>query len=536
MIPDPAGTRGRLAVALLAALTFLFLALILRGQNFHIMGDEYLYSFDAQFTPPSEATYPVWLYLKLFGAVGRAGEGFYQAARLLNAALFAASAYFIYATARHHAGPGLALLVAALAVLGPVNSLAAYFMPDATYFLMFWVVSWFVLTRSGLPALRYGAGAGALMALAALVKPHGLLLLLIFLGLQGLRWLLLRSMAEARHAAAVSAAAVAGFLLVRLGLGYAFAGPRGLGLIGGYAGINDMPMPGAARLLELVAILSGLHAATILVWAAPAVAVLAGLLFSLRRQPEKRADLVLYTVLCGFTLVAVSVLFTARIADTDGLRTHARYYDAALPLLAICAASRGLDAVGGRVPRILALLIAAAVAMLPAAFAGRTLHLVDNPEIAGLLRWGSAVPWIFGGMAALCCLAVALRPRLGARLYLGLLLPGLVLVSGSGAHALLRIRTTEIPMDTAARVTRDRLGADAARLSVAAELPVVMASRFAINRPGPGDVVLNGQGAVQAAQVPAASAWLLVVGPAAAPPGWSPVAGTPGEWSLLRRD
>jgi phosphoglycerol transferase len=105
------------------------------------------------------------------------GDAFLQCTRIGNAALLVGAVPFLYLTGRRYCSAPLAAALALLAVLAPFNSYTVYFMPEATYFFGFSVLSWAVLARHGQwPDLAVAALGGALLGALSLVKVHALFL------------------------------------------------------------------------------------------------------------------------------------------------------------------------------------------------------------------------------------------------------------------------------------------------------------------------------------------------------------------------
>ena len=132
------------AAGLLALCCAVFVWLLLRNQGLNpaIFSDEWYYSKMSRLQALGDAIVPSYLYLWLFRATNACGDGFLDCARIGNELFFVASAPFIYAVARRVASTPLALLVAAAALLTPFNIYTSFFMPEATYYFGFAVLSW----------------------------------------------------------------------------------------------------------------------------------------------------------------------------------------------------------------------------------------------------------------------------------------------------------------------------------------------------------------------------------------------------------
>ena len=121
---------------LLLSAFLLALFLIFRNAGLYstVFADEYLYSKLSRLLPLSDSTVPGYLYLKLYSITNYCGDGFLGCTKLINAALFALAIPFIYLTAKSIATSGASIVVTLLAVIGPINTYTAYFMPESFYF------------------------------------------------------------------------------------------------------------------------------------------------------------------------------------------------------------------------------------------------------------------------------------------------------------------------------------------------------------------------------------------------------------------
>lgn len=135
-----------------------------------IFADEWYYSKMARLMPLEDAIVPSYLYLWMFSASKACGDNFLDCVRIGNIVLYLGAAPFIYLVARTVAARPLAFAVATLAMLAPLNAYTAYFMPEATYFFGFSVLSWFVLTRTHLHFATHALVAGAMLGAMSLVK------------------------------------------------------------------------------------------------------------------------------------------------------------------------------------------------------------------------------------------------------------------------------------------------------------------------------------------------------------------------------
>ena len=230
---EHASARG--AVVLSLGMTAIFLFLLYRNFGLYptVMADEWAYSLYSRLLPFSRSPIPSYLFLWLFRQTNHGGNSYLECARLFNCLLFVGSAPFIYAVSRRVAQPLAAAWIALLALVGPVSTYTAYFMPEAMYFFGFWLLTWLVLVRRRNHTLFYGGVIGATLAGLLMVKVHAIFLL------PGVGTALIASIVRfggrnrfAKSALVLTSSVVVTAIAVRLLLGYLFAGTSGLHILG----------------------------------------------------------------------------------------------------------------------------------------------------------------------------------------------------------------------------------------------------------------------------------------------------------------
>jgi phosphoglycerol transferase len=108
-----------------------FVGLLLRNSGLYpSVMDEYPYSTMSRLMPLANASVPDYLYFVVYNFTNQCGDGFLSCARIMNVAAFVGAAPFIYLTARRVCTRGVATLVVILALVGPINTYTAYFMPE----------------------------------------------------------------------------------------------------------------------------------------------------------------------------------------------------------------------------------------------------------------------------------------------------------------------------------------------------------------------------------------------------------------------
>ena len=357
----------------------------------------------------------------------------------MNALFFVAAMPFIYSISRRVAGQGISIFVAFLAVMGPVNSYTAYFMPESLYFLCFWIFSWYLLRLDIdiLSRLSNWLILGIILGVTSLVKPHA-----IFLFPAIILYIIYIFLKQKTFFAGKCALSVifliASALTVKYAVGYAFAGTSGLTLFGtGYGSLmeygtsRDYSQLLTVSLFSLqghlmaIAILYGLPLALMLITAAQ------GIKSSV--ADDSLEKICAFSLLLLINLLCVTVLFTAAVAysytSETPSRLHVRYYSFMLPLLYIIAAGffkmkdvkfdHRLRYVFGTIIGVLAFY------GLIVNFAPYTQSFIDCPEI----YWQNTALWVIGGLLLLPLLLWIVAGHIGVRLYLLFSLPITIFVS-----------------------------------------------------------------------------------------------------------
>ena len=197
-----------------------------------IMGDELTYSTNARHLALADSTIPNYLFNIVFSTTNACGYGFYGCAKTINMFFLIGICAVIYLAARLFAGRGISFAVAMLTMLGPISSYVSYFTPDLMFYFATSLVIYFLLkTNEGSAWWRF-ALIGVGMGLVTLIKPHGLFMIppivlyALYLAYKANDRRILRALTN------VGSFLVATFA-VKLGLGFVFAGERGLVFFGG---------------------------------------------------------------------------------------------------------------------------------------------------------------------------------------------------------------------------------------------------------------------------------------------------------------
>ncbi|MDY0961335.1 hypothetical protein [Massilia sp. CFBP9026] len=538
------GKASAWRAAFFLALAAVALYVYLRNHGLYpaVFADEWSYSRMSRLAPLAEAMVPSYLYLWLFSASNACGAGFLECVRVGNLAFYLAALPFVHGLARRHTSQGYARLLTVLVAAAPLNAYTMYFMPEATYWFGFSVLSWIMLTRDNWSTLATALAGGLVLGLMSLVKVHALFLLpalclyLVYAGWQ------VDGAWTRGVTAALAASALA--IAVKLALGWMLAGEAGLGLLGSFYQDNVSSGSTTLRLdlVEpiLVSALGHLMALAVM-FGVPLAILLHGMSTGALRRQAPAGRLHAYTLLMLGAAAGMAVFYTATLADrgpAEGMRLHLRYYDFVFPLLwLVAAASIGAaPAATGPARRwrwalaaLMALLVLLAFARLP----DYITRVVDGPEIAAINMRSTS-----GHVSAVLQLALLAAWAGGraqaARLFVLVLLPVLVLVgqdriaSSASFH-----RNSQLGDRAGALVLESVPAAERGQLVVAGADPgVILRVLFHIDRADTAPLFLAPDQAVPRQGIAPATRWLLVIGNHAAP--FAQAVRQTDEFTLLR--
>lgn len=537
-----------LVLALSLAAVFAWLLTRNLGLNPAIFVDEWYYSRMSRLVPLSEAIVPSYLYLWLFRSTLACGDGFLDCVRVGNALFFVGGGLFFYLIARNVVPRLLAVAVVVAALLAPTNLYTSFFMPEATYYFGFAVLSWVALSPVAWTPLQRALAAGIVIGLMSLVKVHALFLMpALALFLAANAWL---DGGQRRQRLALASAVLAPAvgLAVKFGLGYLLAGEAALDVFGSFYSSNASATRSGAglRLLAPAFVNFRGHLMALAILASLPLAMLLHLLLS--RAARQHAGsalnrLQLWTFLMLGSAAGLTVAFTASIsavAPMEGLRLHLRYYIFVLPLLLILAATP-LARPAAPVPagaRRSAWLVAAGLLAVLAFAVWRlptyAISMTDAPEIIGVgLETGAGR--LLVALSAVVLILWARGSRHASTVFLFLAFP-LVLFHGTRAtDAYLAQLRGGWAADNGGRFAREHVPpAERNEITIAASDGLeIMRAQFHVDAPDTTGLELGPDAPVGENQLPVRKKWLLVIGNHPLPPGVTPWKAGPG-YALVR--
>lgn len=448
------GTRLGAPTAVIGIMVVTLVLLMVRSIGLYpgVLGDEYTYSSMSRLMPLSAAYIPDYLYLSIYKLTNLCGSGFMECSKLFNSIFFVAASPFIYLTARRFCGGPVSVVIVALSMAGPINSYTAYFMPEALFFLGFWISVCYFLSLDAEAPMKKWLIFGFIMGCTSLVKPHALFMIpafclcILFFAYKSIdKWIT----TGLKNAAIF----VATMFATKFIVSFLVAGKSGLTLFGNfYTSTFESSATTFQRYIDIILaapnIVEGHLLANALMFGAALAIAIFGTVKALSNNSVLAEDKITFcTLALLLNLIAIVALFSASVAGSNAVETafrlHMRYYDFMLPMLFIATGSQ-LDRVHGAQLKYwrLATLVVVLAMLGYAALTHMqpyTPSYVDSPELRG---YTLNAKW-FMALAALSAFAVLLwykSASSGAIFFMFVYLPLSVVVSTAFNNAEIRQR------------------------------------------------------------------------------------------------
>lgn len=308
---------------------------ILSGVLPTVMQDELVYRENSRLGV-LDFELPNYLYFRLFSLADLLGENFYLAVKATNTFFHLASALLLLYWRRASSDIFLRSAASILYFWSPFVGFTSFFMPESLYaFLILISLIWFInaIEKPQNLGRQQLVLVGVALALAQLVKPHGLFFLAGFV-----LYLLLGKHAESGQVSLKIKAAlvlVASFTLVRLVVGFFAAGVQTFNLSGSYTeGVEDVlntrVFEDYLGFLLGVFVNFGQHLLTLSIFLAPIV-------FSFiadRWRLSREFWVVLTTMLTvAFFIASFESYITHIVGDNHLERILLRHYEFLIPVL-----------------------------------------------------------------------------------------------------------------------------------------------------------------------------------------------------------
>lgn len=515
------------ALFLLVALVFLY-KLSWNYGLYPSVVDELTYSSNARLLPFSTATVPDYLYRYIYSYTKICNDGWMDCARLLNTLFFVFAAPPIYLITRRLVKPVVSLWVVFLALIGPVNSYTAYFMPESMYFSLFWWFSWIATKESKHKETRYALLAGSVLGAMTLVKPHAIflipayLILTLFIGLYYKESL--SKLIQIR---------VVPFLIILFAVKFAvsiyYSGMSGITLLGNaYSGIaNNAYLESGFLEKSLPAFLTNIlgHIQTvILMWALPIAGIFSFFLNAntVYKNRDKLFLTYCYSILVVVTLIAIVAAFTAIVSISDPTqvaRLHLRYYGFALPLMIISVSAlysndneANFHYLGALIATLLSVLLCYSIVNHLKSF---TPDYVDGPEIRGYVS-DISIFYIFATLQLALLVLWVFKRRAAYIVFLFLFAPALVIITHHRINIEVNNRAHPSVFDKAAIFVKYYLSKrDVSELVIIAPPPALgiqTLSKIHLDDVGVGIISLNENAIINTFEIARKSKWILYVG------------------------
>lgn len=443
-----------------------------------IMQDEYIYASQARNLPFAEHPFANYLFSWVMSGTKLCGTEFYGCVKGINTAVFLVGVFFTLLIASRYLSFYGAVFVASVTALSPLAIQVSFFMPETMYFTVMTISIWFALKASDKSFWWLWICVGASLGLAALVKPHAIFLVPAFAVFAFLIDFKKHNSNWVR--ALISGAAVAfGFVLAKLGFGFAFAGERGLRFFGGYGSpverINEVVDSGASAGTSSNSVLDTFFSvlASHFVGHMAVLALLAGIpillalrvtlrILKTREIIGEASGFLLLVSLVTLSMLALVPTFEAYVSasgDDHSLRLILRYYEFLVPVFLVAAMLLPRFVEPGKLVRYIQ---AISVSTLSLAFtlvypATIDTKFADSSFLPGFEQ-NPAVFLVSGIVVSVATFYWAINPDRGALVLARAALPAVLIVSMLLSQNLL-VRTSSQPayFDFAGKQAREVL-------------------------------------------------------------------------------
>jgi len=554
-----------LASKLFYVLAFgIFIAILMRNSALYpsIFADEYNDSTASRLLPLSQAPIANYLYLWTYRLTNVCGDGFLSCARILNTLFFILACPFIYQTAKRVCSKSIAKYIAILSIIGPINIYTANFMPEAMYFLAFWIFAWYTLGLNSDSSLKSWFGVGVLIGICMLIKPHGVFLLppvLLYL------FVLFKQKPPFETKQFIYAVAAMGFgaLICKLIVGFLIAGVAGLSFLGHLYSATTQDFFNASSATtatnsisntsELAGTLSAAkeNSSFISKWASGLPALLAfwsinirghilglcllfglPLLVGLRllgaplfesKTRSVQKDYAWFTFFLLAFLVLVSSLYSSLVTLSSSgeiLRMHMRYYNFAFPLLLMmlpCIFSDPTENIFAKKVNFFEVTLWALVSVIVLwgiwkMMAPYQPTAIDMPELRGVMQ----NKWFFytvTGFGLLCLLIWPIYRNISVKLFFWVVLPLLLIAGSIGVNQNIWQASKPNIYDSAGIVVKNLLSKDEiSKLVVVGDNPIELSRvLFQLDQPEVAIQLIKGGATYDASLIPSGIKSILLM-------------------------
>lgn len=407
-----------------------------------ILQDEWIYMVSSRLVSPWAQDVPFdfgnYLFNLIYSSTNLCGEAFYTCAKVMNLVFIQGFAITLFIVALRFLPTWGALLFYVAVALSPTAVYTSMYLPEPLFFFLIGLTLLAILRTADHPSWQNWALVGIPLGLAGLVKPHALMAAMA-IGI----YLLVSTIEEKPYLknALMNAGALLGsFLLVRVGLGFAIAGPKALNVFGAYGASNAVgefvggvtsgsaategSLVGAGPVAGAVGLFPAQSYTHIMVVSAllgvAVVAIILATINSFRAEVIRPVHrLAVLTLIWLIFMVIAIVLFTGWVTgsgDDHTTRVLLRYYDYMFPIVSLAGAAVITDKaiMGGMKAWVRWVVVVPMFMLISAAFAGYfgtlTIQIADAPNLAGLVVDKFTVDTI-ANLGFLTLLVIAFFPK-----------------------------------------------------------------------------------------------------------------------------
>lgn len=456
-----------------------------------ILQDEWIYLVTSQLVSPWDQEPPYdfgnYLFNLIYSSTALCGDAFYSCGKLLNLAFLAMFALTLFWVALRFMTFWRAYIVLVAVYLSPITIYASMYLPESIYYAMIGLALIPLTIRIQGGPQNSWIWVGVALGLAALSKPHGLFSVAAI----GIFLLVFEFGQKQKFVSVVRSALYFGlaFLITRLALGFAIAGPKALDLFGNYGagnavgdfvtgagsagGNNQGSLVGAGRVEGAVGLFLPQMSNHLLVMAALIGALVAifaiAAVESIRRKaatPESSFSvLMLIWILLMLIVVALFSGWITGGGDDHTTRVLLRYYEflipiATIPAIAYLFSKEQFYAANSAIRIVVgSFMFLLASSSFSGLFGGLQVQIADAPSVAGLIA--DVVVWNLVGVAsAIGIAAIAFFPKYAPTAVLVTLTVSLVGMGFETQNQYQNARLVEGPADIAGHYVKDNVPAE----------------------------------------------------------------------------
>ena len=427
--------------------------------------DEYVYITNAKLLALKDAQVPDYLYRLIFSITKNCHDGLLDCARFINVLFYVLSTPLIYFISKKFNGKLSSLLISSIAIFSVGNSYTAYFMPESTYYFIFWLLVWCITFIPRVENNIHIWIIGLVLFTLSLIKPHATFLLPPII-----LYLIYASYIDKSKLINISLKV---FLMIFIFIALKtlsklyFDKVIDISLFGkAYSGMGQSILQSSSDIKALISSLlfvaKGHLISILFLYSVPVASILIYLFNSLIIKKINEKIFVVLTLLIVGSLVIISIGFTAGagfISPGEIFRIHMRYYYFSLPLLMISGifTSRATLNVSKNIKIITITPIIFVISyMLFTKMHGYSANYVDGPEIRGLIS-NVSVMYVFGLINLIICILYVFNSKLSVFIYLLVFQAGLLFPSNFLINSEVRNRLYKTPYDRAALFSKDYL-------------------------------------------------------------------------------